>query len=102
MDEGGADENFIDEWIEQFSEGGDEIEFAREVAIEPIGGGGYYKCRERDPRGGNARLGCRDDIDDRESESGERDRVRQIHKHKMRGNRAFGNLGLWEIPTPEK
>ena len=40
VDEGGRDENFVGERIEELSEGGDQIEFAREVAIEEIREGG--------------------------------------------------------------
>lgn len=75
MDEGSADEDFIHEWIEQFAEGGDEIEFARKVAIEPVRGGGDDECREGDPCGGDACNRCGHHIDDREEKSGEGDRV---------------------------
>lgn len=39
-DEAGADEDFIGEGIEEFAEGGDEVELAGEPAIEVIADGG--------------------------------------------------------------
>ncbi len=38
--EGSADEDFIGEGIEQFSEGGDEVHFPRQPAIDEIADGG--------------------------------------------------------------
>lgn len=39
-DEGGADEDFIGEGVEEFTKGGDEVHFAGEPAVKEVAGGG--------------------------------------------------------------
>lgn len=64
-DEGGADEDFIGERIEEFAEWGDEVHFPRKPAIEKVAGGGNdeedeggevapgaFESGEKDERGG--------------------------------------------------
>ncbi|MEY3458460.1 MAG: hypothetical protein RL215_1617 [Planctomycetota bacterium] len=75
-DEGAADDNFVDEGIEDASEDGDLAVFSGEVAIEGICGGG----EDEEGGGGDPEVAGGDEGEESESEeeSGCRDEVGQV------------------------
>ena len=79
VDEGGGNEDFVGEGVEEFAEGGDEVEFPGEVAVHEVTDGGDDEGDEGDEVAGGAAEGGRDDEDGGEDQAGEGDAVGKVH-----------------------
>ncbi len=81
-DEGGGGEDLVGDGVQEFAEGGDEVEFAREVTIQEISDGSHDEGHQGDAvaDGPPATQHEADHEDGRENEAGDSERVGQVQQ----------------------
>jgi hypothetical protein len=92
--ERGTDEDFVGQRIEQFPERCHQAQFPRQIAVEPIAGGGNGEGNQRDHMTNQPARGGRGDENDSEDQSRKGDRIRQIHSRNVGNACRERNKGL--------